>query len=250
MRAHRRRAAVARGAEAAAREAAERAGERAERHRERPHAAAVGGLLARPLDAAGLGDAVAHRALERMADAEVPVERPALLDAAGEAERVLARAVVADPRGGVAGRSRGSSGSSGPQPSAPSTRPVASSTSATTPTCAAEPPWEAQASARWRVPSPKCSSDARADAPQRLQRLHRGAGEHGQAAVGPLLRTAGTDHAPRDAVLRLLGAAPERDDPRQERDSCQRCRLSRTIRSASSRSYQPSTTTSLPSGCL
>jgi len=97
---------------------------------------------------------------------------------------------------------------------------------------------------------PEALDDARAHAPERLQRLHRRAREHGEIAVRPLDRTAGLHDAPRDPVLGLLGPAPERDDPRQRCDSRQRCRLSCTIRSASSRSYQPSTTTSLPSGCL
>src|SRR5919112_3516325 len=60
------------------------------RHGERAHAAAVGGLPARR-HAAGLGDRVAHRTLQRMARAEVAVERPALGQAAGQPERVLAR---------------------------------------------------------------------------------------------------------------------------------------------------------------
>ena len=98
MRAHRRGAAVAGRPEPAARQPGERPRQRGERDRVRAHAAAVGRLLARPVDAAGLGDRLAHGALQRMADAEVAVERPALRHAAGESERVLARAVVAEPR--------------------------------------------------------------------------------------------------------------------------------------------------------
>ena len=115
---------------------------------------------------------------------------------------------------------------------------------------AAEPPCDAHASARWRVAQLEALEHAGAHAAERLQRLDRGAREDGQLGVRAADRPVGRDDAPGDAVLGLDRAAPERDHPRQERVSRQRARLSSIRRSATSRSYQPSTTTSLPSGCL
>ena len=146
---------------------------------------------------------------------------------------------------------RGSSGSSGPQASASSSRPHASSTSATTPTCAAEPPCDAQASARCRVAELEALEHAGAHAAERLQRLDRGAREHGQvgiragrphpsgSATHQATRCSDSTAPPRSATTRVRSASPAS------------ARGSRSIsRSATSRPYQPSTTTSLPSGCL
>ena len=250
VRAHRARATVAGRAQPAAGQRAERAGEPGERERERPHPAAVGGLLGRRLDAARRGDGVAHRALERMPGAEVAVQRPALVQAAGEPERVLARAVVADPRRPhVLGRPR----------VARQLRPAGERLLAQAAGLEhlADRRDVVRGAAVRRAghrqvarPEPEALDDAGADAPQRLQRLDRGAREHRQLRVVAADRPVGVRDAPGDAVLGLDRPAPDRDDPRQEPRSSQRARLSSISCSASSRSYQPSTTTSLPSGCL
>ena len=97
---------------------------------------------------------------------------------------------------------------------------------------------------------PEPLEHAGAHAAERLQRLDGRPREHGQLGIRPGDRALGMRDAPRDAVLGLRRPATHRDDARQERFSRQRTRLSSMIRSATSRSYQPSTTTSLPSGCL
>ena len=99
-------------------------------------------------------------------------------------------------------------------------------------------------------PQPEALEHARAHAAERLQRLDRGAGEHRQVGVGPADRAAGLDDAPGDAVLGLHRAAPQGDHAGQGAGSRRRSRASSMIFSATSRSYQPSTWTSLPSGCL
>ena len=163
--------------------------------------------------------------LQRVPGAEVAVERPALEQAARQAERVLARAVVADPRGPRPVRRRGSRGSAGPQPSAASWRPHARRISPTPATCSSPPPWEAQASARCRSPSAKRSSTPARTLPQRLQRLGGRAGEHGQGGVGAGSRAVGLHGAPGDQVLALARTAPPRHDADQEPASGRRARI-------------------------
>ena len=84
-------------AQAARGEPGERAREAVEAHRVGAHPAAVDGLGdAGAVHAGGLEDRVVHRLLQRVAGVEVALERPALADAQGEPQRVLARAVVVD----------------------------------------------------------------------------------------------------------------------------------------------------------
>ena len=97
---------------------------------------------------------------------------------------------------------------------------------------------------------PEALEHAGAHAAERLQRLDRRPREHRQLRVRPGHGAVRVHDAPGDAVLGLHRTAPQGDDARQERFSCQRARLSSMIRTATSRSCQPSTTTFLPSGCL
>ena len=104
----------------------------------------------------------------------------------------------------------------------------------TTPTCAGEPPCDAHASARWRVAEPEALEHAGAHAAERLQRLDRRAREDRQLRRRAR-RTAPSGCATHQAT-RCSDSdrpAPERDDPRQERVSRQRARLSSISCSAS-----------------
>ena len=170
-----------------------------------PHASATQSRIAR---------------LQRVPGAEVAVERPALEQAARQAERVLARAVVADPRRPRAARAaRGSRGRSGPQPSAASWRPQARRISPTTARAPPPPPWEAQASARCRSPSAKRSSTPARTLPSACSGLEAERANTGRAASGPVAAPSGsTAHQaircslsrapPRRATTRIRSAPP------------------------------------------
>ena len=213
-------------------------------------------------DAAGLDDAVAHRALERVPGAEVAVERPVLREAAREPE---ARACPSSCGGSAtaAGRRRraGRSGSSGPQPSAPSTSPQAASTSATHCDVRVGAAVRRAREREVAVAEPEALEHAGAHAAERLQRLDRRAREHGQVRVRPgrrdpsgctthqATRCSDSTAPPRRATTRVRSAPPAsaRGSPRssaarrrartsrRRRPPCPRaaCRSRRSARSRS-----------------
>src|SRR3954466_4205191 len=84
---------------------------------------------------------------------------------------------------------------------------------------------------------PEALEHAGADAPERLQRLDRRAGEDGQPGIRTLDRSIGVRDAPGHAVLGLHRAAPHGDHAGQEPASRKPARLPSTTCSATSRSY-------------
>ena len=172
------------------------------------HPAAVD-RVRRGLDAQRAGHGVGHRALQRMRGVEVALDRPALDHAQGEAERVLARAVVVDaPRrsrqGGGRHRVARRHDAAGQVPDAQARRRRGSRTPGRR--ARATPPCDAQASARWRSSSPRRSSTPARTAGSACSGL---AAERRKACSSWLA----VGQPPDEAVLALDAPAAFDDDP-------------------------------------
>jgi hypothetical protein len=173
-----------------------------------------------------------------MAAAEVAVERPVLGQAAREAERVLARAVVPDPRPPRAARRARVERQLRPAAEGRLDQPARREHLGDALDVRLRPAVRRARQRQVALAQAEALEHAGAHATQRLERLDRRAREHRQLRVGPGDGPVREHGAPGDAVLGLHRTAPQGDHARQERFSRRRSRLSWMIRSAAS----PSTT--------